>query len=383
MRIIVAGVISLSPYAPGFAWNWLQLAVGLRRLGHEVYYVEDVEPSWCVDAAGQPCPLEHSVNRVLFRSSMEHFGFAGRACQIYDRGRAAVGLPLATLEQLANDTDLILNIAGHLKTESVLGRARRRVYVDQDPVYTQLWSAAYGKELGFAQHEVFLTVGLNIGTSRSPIPDCGLAWRHVLPAVVPDCWEAAVDPDCVPFTTIASWSGFGDLSYQGEVYQSKRAEFLRFAALPRLVEQQPFEVALRRHRDDDPAIGVLRSNGWRLTEATSLADLTSYQRYIARSRGELGIAKHAYVNGRSGWFSDRSAHYLVSGKPVLAQATGFEHHLPTGRGLLAFSTLEEARAGVEAINRDYAAHCHAARAFAEAYLDYRAILPGMLEACAA
>jgi hypothetical protein len=166
------------------------------------------------------------------------------------------------------------------------------------------------------------------------------------------------------------------------MYRSKRGEFLRFAALPRLVEQ-PFELALRRHRDDDPAVGVLRANGWRLSDATALSDLAGYRRYIARSRAELGIAKHAYVNGRSGWFSDRSAHYLAGGKPVLAQATGFEQHLPVGRGLLAFSTLAEAAAGVETINRDYAAHCRAARAFAEAYLSYRAVLPGLLEACAA
>ena len=381
MRIIVAGVISLTPYAPGFAWNWLQLAVGLRKLGHDVYYVEDVEPSWCVDAAGKPCPLERSVNRHLFRSTMEHFGFMERACQIYDRGRSTIGLPLATLEQIAKDTDLVLNIAGHLKTESVLALPRRRAYLDQDPVYTQLWSAAYGKNLGFAQHDAFLTVGLDVGTNASPIPDCGLTWHPMLPAVVPECWDAAVDLDSVAFTTIASWSGYGDLCYRGEMYQSKREEFVRFAALPRRVAQ-PFEVALRRHREEDPAVDGLRANGWRLADATAISDLDAYQQYIARSRAEVGIAKHAYVHGRSGWFSDRSAHYLVSGKPVLAQATGFERHLPTGRGLLAFSTLEEAAAGVESINGDYRAHCEAAREIAEEYLHYRKVLPPMLDACA-
>ena len=117
---------------------------------------------------------------------------------------------------VARDTDLVLNVAGHLKTESILERARRRAYLDQDPVYTQLWAAAYGKDLNFARHEVFLTVGLNIGTPSSPIPDCGLVWHHMLPAVVPEYWEVAVNPGCVAFTTVASWTGFGDVCYRGE-----------------------------------------------------------------------------------------------------------------------------------------------------------------------
>lgn len=380
MRIIVAGVVSLSPYTPGFAWDWLQLAVGLRNLGHDVYYVEDVEPAWCVDAAGRPCPFEDSINRGLFKATMERFGFWERACQIYDRGRSWFGLSLPMLEGIARDTDLILNIAGHLKTEPILASAKRRAYLDQDPVYTQLWVAAYGQDLNFASHEVFFTVGLNIGTPFSPIPDCGLAWRPMLPAVVPAYWDAATEPARSAFTTIASWTGFGDLCYRGERYESKRAEFVRFAALPRLVDQ-PIQLALRRHQEDDPAVALLRANGWQLTDATAISDLASYRRYIADSRAELGIAKNAYVQGSSGWFSDRSAHYLASGKPVLAQATGFERHVPTGRGLLAFSTLDEAAAGIEAINRDYAAHCQAARAFAEAYLDYRRVLPALLDAC--
>ena len=380
MRIIVAGVISLTPYAPGFAWNFLQLADGLRRLGHDVYYVEDVEPSWCVDATGRPCPLDASVNRGLFQSSMEYFGFGGRACQIYDRGKDSFGLPLATLERIARDTDLILNIAGHLKTASILEPPRRRAYLDQDPVYTQLWAAAYGKDLNFGDHEVFFSVGLNIGTAWSRIPDCGIAWRHMLPVVVPDYWLPSLNRDCASFTSIASWAGFGDLYYRGEHYGSKREEFIRFARLPELAEQ-PFELALRRHEANDPAVALLRATGWQIKDATAISDLASYQHYIARSRAELSIAKSAYVRSCSGWFSDRAAHYLIAGKPVLAEATGFEQHLPTGQGLLVFSTPEEATAGIEAINRDYAAHCRAARAFAEEYLDYRRVLPPLLDAC--
>ena len=130
-------------------------------------------------------------------------------------------------------------------------------------------------------------------------------------------------------------------------------------------------------------ITLLREKGWFVSNASQIGNLSGYQGYISRSRAEIGIAKNAYVKGRSGWFSDRAAHYLASGRPVLAQATGFEEHLPTGRGLLSFETLDDAAAGVEEIDRDYKSHCRAAREFAEEYLDYRKLLPKMLETCAA
>jgi hypothetical protein len=141
------------------------------------------------------------------------------------------------------------------------------------------------------------------------------------------------------------------------------------------------EAALKGYSEDDPDLRPLRDGGWSLFDAARLADLSAHREYIAGSRAEVGIAKHAYVHGRSGWFSDRSAVYLASGKPVLTQATGFERHLPAGRGLVAFADADEAVAGVESINRDYPAHCRAARALAEEYLDHRKVLPAMLEAC--
>jgi len=368
----------VSPYAPGIACDWPQIAVGFQRLGHEVYYVEEVEPNWCVDSEGRQCPFERSINRELFQATMEWFGLWDRACQIYNRGEATSGLPLRSLAALAKGADLLVNISGHVKTDIILSNVQRRVYVDQDPVYTQLWCAEYGKELNFKAHDVFFTVGLNIGTRCSPIPDCGVQWHPILPPVVPEFWPFRIDPACNRFTTVASWGGFGDVSYRGEWYRSKYEEFERFAGLPGKVNQG-LEVALRRYRDDDIRVQRLKDNGWLLFEASQITDLSSYQRYIARSRAEIGIAKNAYVKGHSGWFSDRAAHYLVSGKPVLAQATGFERHLPTGQGLLAFSTMEEAVAGIESINRDYETHCRAARRLAEEYLDSRKILTQMLE----
>ena len=382
MRIIVGGVVSLSPFSPGTAWHHLHYADGFRRLGHEVYYVEQVAPHCCTDAEGRPCPFADSANRRLFRSVMEHFGLTDKACQVYDRGEEVSGMPLGDLVAAARGADLLVNISGEVKLDPVLDAVRRRAYVDEDPVYTQLWYAEYGKDLNLARHDVFFSQGMNLGTGATPIPDAGVRWHPLPPLVVPDLWPSRVAPSCQRFTTIASWGGFGDLCYRGEWYASKYQEFQRFAGLPRLVKQE-LEVALRRHREDDPRVRLLAEGGWVVTEGSRIRDLTSYQEYIARSRAEIGIAKNAYVKARSGWLGDRAGHYLASGKPVLAQSTGFERHLPTGKGLLAFGTPEEAAAGIDRINRDYEGHCRAARALAEEYLDARKVLRRMLEVCTA
>src|SRR5262249_51360179 len=141
----------------------------------------------------------------LFRATMERFSFLERACQVYNRGEATFGMSLGRLAELCRGADLLLNISGHVKSDLLLGNVRRRVYVDQDPVYTQLWYAEYGKDLNFRGHDAFVTVGLNIGTPHTPIPDCGVRWYHALPPVVLDSWPVRFDPSCPRFTTIASW----------------------------------------------------------------------------------------------------------------------------------------------------------------------------------
>jgi hypothetical protein len=380
MRIIVGGVISLTPFSPGIVWDWIHFAVGFARLGHDVYFVEEVEPKWCVDAQDQPCPFERSINRDLFRSSMQPFGLAERACQIYNSGKATIGLSLDAIKAIANNADLLINISGHVKSDFLLGPIRRRAYIDQDPVYTQLWYSQYKKDLNLKQHDVFFTVGLNIGTPHTHIPDSGIRWHPLLPPVVLDYWPMRFDSHCKRFTTIASWSGFSDLCFDGEWYGTKCEEFKRFANLPAKIDQ-PLEVAMKRNPWDESAVHMLIDAGWIVSDAAQISTLNSYQEFIAHSRAEIGIAKNAYVKGRSGWFSDRSSHFLASGKPVLAQATGFEKNLPTGRGLLAFSTMEQAVDGIRSINSDYESHCKAARAFAEEYLDYSKILPQMLDIC--
>jgi hypothetical protein len=383
MKIIIGAILSRLPFSPGMAWNWLQHMIGFQKLGHKVYFFEEVKPGWCFDKHGRRCEFMDSANRVCFQSTMEQFGLLAQASQIFNRGEGTCGLSYDSVIAAAKEADLLINISGHITDEAILDSVERRIYVDQDPVYTQLWAAAYGEDLNFKMHDVFLSVGLNIGTPYTTIPDCGVKWRHTLPPVIMEFWPVCLSTSRKPFTTIASWmSGYSDLYYGGGWYRSKYEEFRRFAELPRKVEQE-LEVALKTPRQDDEGIHLLNANGWHVTEASQITTLPDYQSYIAQSRAEISVAKNAYVKGNSGWFSDRSAHYLASGKPVLAQSTGFERYLPVGQGLITFSTMEEAVASISAINQDYESHCLAAREFAQEYLNYRKVLPKMLEACTA
>jgi hypothetical protein len=370
MKIVVGGIVSLPPFSPGTAWDRLHYVLGLRMLGHKVVFVEEVAPDLCLD-------YDRSVNRSTFVTIMSRFGLLAGACQIYDGGRATAGLTMQQLEAEIAGADLLVNISGHVTSELVLGAVGRRVYLDQDPVYTQLWDAAYGVDVGLDRHEVLLTVGANVGRAGNPVPDGGRVWHRTLPPVILAHWPFTFAPDAGRFTTVSSWGRYADLSYESRSYGSKRDEFMRFRMLPSLVSGE-FELAVRRDGDEGPAT-ALQSSGWVVRDAADLATLDDYRAFIAHSRAEIAIAKGAYVSGRAGWLGDRSSHYLASGKPVLAQSTGLDGVLPTGEGLVTFSSLEEAVAGAESIDARYEAHCRSARRLAEEYLAHDVVLPALLE----
>jgi len=141
----------------------------------------------------------------------------------------------------------------------------------------------------------------------------------------------------------------------------------------------PFELVLDIDPDDERDRTALKKYGWHITPSTLVPDLETYQRYISTSKAELCVAKSMYVRTRSGWFSDRSACYLATGRPVLAQDTGFSESLPTGEGLLSFESMDSAAAGVRAIEADLALHGRVARSIAEEYFDSDVVLTELLK----
>jgi hypothetical protein len=234
----------------------------------------------------------------------------------------------------------------------------------------------------FAGHDVHVTIAERIGEPDCAVPACGLDWITTPQPVVLDAWPAVPPPAAAdaPFTSVARWRGaYGPIDFEGRRYGLRVHEFRRFAALPRLTGV-PMELALDIDPSETGDLDLLREGGWRLIDPARIACTpAAYRTFIARSAAEVMVAKEMYVASRSGWLSERSLCYLASGRPVLAQDTGLEELYPTGEGLVTYTTLDEAVAGVESIRAEPAAHAAAARALAEEHFDSDRVLGRLLD----
>jgi hypothetical protein len=379
---VVAGALANKPQNGGEAWVRLSWVLGLRRLGFEVYLVEEIAPETCVDASGRPSGFEDSINRAYFERITSQFGISDRSILICGDLDATWGAQYAEILERARGAELLFNISGHLKRDELLSAPSRRVYVDLDPGFTQLWGAAGEPGLGLRDHEHHVTVGTNVGSPGCPLPTGGLRWEPTLPPVLMDEWPALDPPERVArFTTVASWRGpYGPVELGGELQGLKHHEFRKLVDLPKRAPGLGFEIALSIDPADSADLDALRTNGWHVVDPREVAgDPGRYRKYIRGSGAECSVAQGIYVSTTSGWFSDRTASYLASGRPALIQDTGISSTLPVGEGLLVFSDIDGAVRGGEAIARDYAAHSRSAREIAERYLDSDVVLSRLLE----
>jgi hypothetical protein len=377
--IILSGALANKAHNGGEAWVRLNWWLGLRRLGHRVAFIEQLQQSACTPKS---CGRDSQLARQLsyFTDVIERFGLQDQAALIDGEGRILWGLPSDALRSLVASADALINISGNLRCDCLLDRACRRVYVDLDPGYTQFWQEQGVGTAILEAHHFHFTVGTNIGAADCPIPTNGLHWRSALQPVVLDEWPVAASTGPVRFTTIGSWRGsFGPVQVGDQIYGQKVHEHRKFIRLPQLVNHR-FEMALDIHPADRADIELLRRHGWRLVDPESAAaDPDRFRRYVRLSGAEFSVAQGMYVAANSGWISDRTVRYLASGKPALVQETGQSRRVPTGEGLLTFSNMSEAVAGVEAIARDYDRHCVRARELAEQYFDSDRVLGELLE----
>jgi hypothetical protein len=355
VKIAVAGALAAKPANGGEAWVRLSYLLGLRRLGAEVSFVEQIE-----------APTPEAV--AWFESVTA--AFAVRASLVDGSGALLAG-------DAVSDADALLNISGNLRSEQLLGRFRRRAYIDLDPCFTQIWNAAGA--LSVQGHHVHFTVGENIGTRGCTVPSDGVEWRPTRPPVVLDEWPVAPSTGFDRFTTIATWRpGHGSVTVGGTTYGLRVHAFRRLVELPRLTSL-PFEAALAIDAAERTDLALLRDAGWSLVSPASVAgDTSSFRSYVRHSGAECTVAQEAYTATRTGWLSDRTTRYLASGRPALVEDTG-QRSVPTGRGLLTFSDVTEARRGAEAIAGDYETHARAARELACEYFDSDAVIGRLLE----
>ncbi len=377
--ILIAGSLAQRPGHGGHAWVFLQFLLGFQRLGYDVLFLDWLDQTMCFNEEGKPCRVEDSVQLRYFLRVMKEHGLNGMFSLNFNQGERMIGLSRKQVMENAKNAPLLLNVMGFFSDFEILAAVPKRVFLDIDPGFGQMWQAL-GLATVFTNHDAYVTIGENMGLPDCAIPTCDIDWITTPQPMVLEHWPTQNSSEDGAFTSIASWRGpFGPIEYRGKTYGLRVHEFRKFMSLPRVCREK-FEVALDIHDTEVNDLALLRENQWSLVAPREAAgEPQLYRRYIQRSKAEFMVAKNLYVETRGGWFSDRSICYLASGRPVLAQETGWTRNHPSGEGLLAFSTLDEARAGVEEISANYAHHARAAREIAEAQFDSDKVLTRLLE----
>ena len=363
----------------GLAWHHLQYFLGLARLQHDVYFVEDSDdvPWSCYDPMRNVTDTDPTYGLAFAKNTFERVGLGDRWAY-YDAHRGQWLGPCANrIIDICNSADLVLNLSGANPLRPWLLGIPVRAYIDTDPVFTQIRNITDpSRRFRALQHTVFFTFGENLTPNRSSIPIDHFLWQPTRQPVVLEAWPVTPGPKHGKFTTVMQWDSYPSVEYDGYRYGMKSESFLDYLDLAEKAGMI-FEIALG---SVSAARDLLCGKGWRLRNPLEVThDPWTYQKYIQDSKAEFSVAKHGYVVTRCGWFSERSAAYLASGRPVVIQDTAFSDWLQTGVGVIAFNTAEEAIAGIEEINRRYEFHCRAARDIAEAYFDSKKVLTRLIE----
>jgi hypothetical protein len=382
-KLVVMGFMGSCPIA-GVIWQHIHYIVGLQRLGHEIYYVEDsARLPYNPETFDTNNEYDYAA-RLLDRLARE-FEFKNRwaFCARYLPENPTAGLPLKKIRQLYREADAILNICGTQEFNEDLLKSDRILYVESDPGVEQIKIDKGEKSTldYLRRHHALFTFGENVGTPRFPVPTHGFKWLPTRQPVVTDLWRTQRAPArAAVFTSIANWStsGLKDITWRGKKYLwSKSLEFLKFVEAPKK-SGETFELATDIKNAKTRA--KFERNGWRLTLPHQMSvDYWLYRDYIRRSKGEFTVAKDQYVRLRTGWFSDRSACYLAAGRPVITQETGFTRYYGGREGLLAFKSLGDIVEAVKMIKADYAKHSRAARAIAHEVFEAEKVLASLLE----
>ena len=382
-RIVVMGFMGGMPIA-GVIWQHVHYVVGLQRLGHDVYYIED--------SARLPYnPETFEVNEEFdyaagtLRRLAREFDFKDHwaYCARYFKRKATAGLSLNKIRDLYRNADAILNICGTQEFNDDLLKSERIIYVESDPGVEQIKidNGARPTAEYLRRHHALFTFGENVGTKTFPVPLHGFKWNATRQPIVTDLWKTNRAPKrAAVFTSIANWStsGLKDIVWRGEKYLwSKSREFLRFVTAPKRA-RETFELATNISQPRTRR--KFERNGWRLVSPSQMSvDYWLYRDYIQRSKGEFTVAKDQYVRLNTGWFSDRSACYLAAGRPVITQETGFTKNYGGEAGLLAFRSVSDIAEAVKIVNADYKKHSGAARRIAREVFEAEAVLQSLLE----
>lgn len=391
LRIAVTGLAATYPFG-GVFWDYLQWPLGFARLGHDVLYLEDTG-RWVYDPAEGTFVESGGRNAALLAERLKALDPALAERWFFRDGTGETyGWRWPDVVEFCRTADLFIHISASCWMRDEYFAARRVVFVDSDPMYTQESVEGYlegtldpvsrERVEMLRRHDVCFTFAENIGAPECRVPTALFEWIPIRQPIVLDCFEPAsvpIESRRRVLTTVGSWEPSGRGTVVGGVtYVGKSREFGRFMALPER-SALPLELALSGEVPSDE----FRARGWSLVDPNPVsADPWRYRHYLATSLGEWSVAKHAYVASRSGWFSCRSACYLALGVPVVVQDTGFGRAVPTGRGVLPFGTMEEAVDAIEQVAADSVHHSKAALEIAREYFDSDRVLGRLIDQAA-
>ena len=369
MKVLFSSIIGRYPFG-GVAWCSLMYLLGLRALGHEVCYIEDTGE--CVyDPERNTLSPDPSYGTRHIHNTLAPFDLGDRWCFVnYDDSYH--GMSREAVLAYCAEAELFVNLSGGTWFwRDEYAEIPRRIFIDSDPVFTQLaiakgvpWYVNF-----FRQFDHLFTFGANIGTPHCDVPTGEFTWWKTWQPIVTELWHTDAPATRDRFTTVMTWRTESFTDVDG----NKDREFLRFLNLP---QQTPSRFALAVNGPQQ----LLAQHGWAPLQAMRVSNTAaSYREFIQSSKAEFGVAKHAYVSRRSGWFSDRTECYLAAGRPALVQDTGWSEHVPAGTGLLAFSTPEEAIDGLARLEAEYSVHARRASEVAREHFDATRVLPPLLE----
>ena len=374
------GYVVRGPLA-GPTWHHLQYVLGLRDLGHDVWYLEDSDDfPMCYDPERQEVGTDARYGLAYATRVFERLGLGDRWAYHDAHSRRWEGPLGAKMLDIAKGADVLLNVSGVNPLRPWLEGVFARAMIDTDPVFTQIdFIEDASKRARALGHQHFFTFGECIGKPSCSMPDDGLPWQPTRQPVALHAWPVAPPRPEGLYTTVMLWDSYDPREYRGRHYGMKA-----------LSMEAVFDFPHRLGRRFELTLGGLTSPTQRLLDAgwllrdpiATTRDPWVYQEYMHLSKAEFSVAKHGYVVSGSGWFSERSCGYLASGRPVVTQDTGFSRFLPVGDGLLAWSTPDEALAAIAEGDARYEHHCRAARELVEACFDARAVLARLLDAVA-
>jgi hypothetical protein len=377
LRIVVLGYIVRGPLG-GLVWHHLQYVLGLQRLGHDVYFIEDSDdyPS-CYDPSTHGVGTDPTYGLRFTEDVFSQFGINDRWGYYDAHTQRWLGPLSERSRQLCRNADIVLNLSGVNRMRPWIEDIPVRVLVDTDPVFTQIRHLRdENARREAAKHTSFFTFGENYSDADCHVPADGFPWQPTRQPLFPQAWPVTTVPTQGPLTTVLQWQSYPAVHFDGQRYGTKSDSFPAYQNLPTKVGSV-LELAIGSETAPREA---LQRAGWVIRDPLEVTrTANAYQEYIQRSLGEFSVSKHGYVVSNSGWFSERSLVYLASGRPVITQDTGFSRWLPTGTGLLSFSTPEQATVAIESVRLDPHRHSQAAREIASEYFHYSQVLSRMIE----